>query len=126
MLASAGILVSESFHPVAGSKLDGLAATLYGPWGERQGLDFPLFWTVLALSAITIEGNSMRGDRDQSPEARKVWDPANFSKGDPAILEKNKNTELAFGRIGMVGAFGMVIQEIITGEPILSTMSSAA
>merc|ERR1719387_2138342 len=121
MLACAGILGSEQFHPVGGSALDGETAFNLGPWGARQGLDFPLFWTALTLAAIFIEGKSMAGDTDQTPEARKVWDPAGFSKT-PEELEANKNTELAFGRIGMIGAFGMLVQEGITGSPIVSSM----
>jgi hypothetical protein len=50
---------------------------------------------------------------------RRVWDPASFAK-DAATLEQNKNTELAFGRIGMIGAIGMITEEFITGAPVLS------
>jgi hypothetical protein len=122
MLACAGILVTESYHPVGGKELDGLPAVFLGPWGSRQGLDFPLFWTALTIAAIVIESREMRGDLSDE-EKRRKWDPGSFSKTEKELYD-NKNTELAFGRIGMIGAIGIVVQELITGEPILSGMST--
>jgi hypothetical protein len=112
MLATFGILYSESSHPVAGTDMDGLPAIMaMGKMG--------MFWPAFFIAAGVLESNSMRGDVSGD---RRVWDPLNLAKGDAAVVVENKNTELAFGRIGMVGAIGMMVQEMITNKPILSSL----
>lgn len=115
MLASVGILAAEHSHPIGGKAFDGVPAFSVEAGGFFGQGPFVGFWTTLFLLAGVLESQSMRGDKD----GRRGWDPLNFSK-DAATLAENRNTELAFGRIGMIGAIGMIAQEMSTGAPILS------
>jgi hypothetical protein len=123
MLATVGILGSEAFHPVGGAKLDGVPAVLAilpeSPYNQLPGKNpVPLwFWVALVAGIAVIEGQSMRGDIDYSKEKR-MWDPLNYTK-EGTLLDQNKDTELAFGRIGMVAAIGMIAQEFATGKAII-------
>jgi hypothetical protein len=116
MLATVGILFSEQSHPIGGSAYDNVPATLAGPWLYTAPGEFSQtgFWVAALLAIGVIESKSMSGES----ESKRMWDPLNFSKGDPETLMRNKNTELAFGRIGMIGAIGMLAEELATGKQI--------
>jgi len=105
-----GILYAETSHPIGGSALDNVPA-IFAPGKVGAG-----FWVAFALAMGVMESNSMR---EEGAVDRRVWDPLNFAK-DEATLTLNKNTELAFGRIGMIAAFGMIVEEFATGKPLLS------
>jgi hypothetical protein len=51
-----------------------------------------------------------------------VWDPLSVvSTGkDAATIRMKKDWELTSGRIAMVSAFGMIVEELVTGKPLLS------
>jgi hypothetical protein len=112
MLATVGMLGSEASHPVAGSAADGVPAI----WMMGKVPQPGWFWIAFVIACGVAEGQSMRGDGQAE---RDIWDPGNFAK-DGETLVQNKNTELAFGRIGMIAAFGMIIEELSTGKPMLS------
>jgi hypothetical protein len=123
MLATVGILGSEAFHPLAGAKANGVPAVLAilpeSPYNQLPNKNsVPLwFWVALLGGIGVVESQAMRGDIDYSKQKR-MWDPANYTKGG-TLLEENKDTELAFGRIGMVAAIGMIAQEFATGKAIV-------
>jgi len=82
----------------------------------------PLFWPMLFLVAGLLESKGMRGDNDNWPRGREVWDPLSVvSTGkDAATIRMKKDWELTSGRIAMVSAFGMIVEELVTGKPLLS------
>jgi hypothetical protein len=115
MLASSGILLSETFHPIGGSQVDGEPAIFAIAKTPLPGW----FYAVLVLGIGASEAQAMMGS--DGPEQRRQWDPLNRSP-DAVALRENQDVELAFGRIGMVGAIGMITQELITQSPILSSL----
>ena len=64
----------------------------------------------------------MGSDDNSTTTKRQQWD---LNQSVNAIqLKERQDTELAFGRIGMIGAIGMIAQELVTDAPILSTLGA--
>jgi hypothetical protein len=143
MMASLGIVVGEKFHPLLGG-YDGPAVDL-NPFTTNVPLaDFwPLafvqtFATIAfleyrigykALEGIAFDGmRAITGEVNTSPEvfaAKKGrlsgdygFDPLGLKPKTEAGLMEMQNKELNNGRLAMLAAFGILIQEAITGEKI--------
>jgi hypothetical protein len=139
MLASLGFLVGESFHPLFGGDIDVPSYLAF------QQTPLQTFWpAVVAAIAVpeiaqlfdfnTQEANpwSMqlkRGNEDREigasnwPEPFGVagagyFDPLGLKPTDPAELRAMQNKEINNGRLGMLGAAGMIAQELVDGEKI--------
>jgi len=122
MLAAAGIWVQENFHPLFGGDIDVPAINSIGV------ADIALFWPALfvALGALELPGLSRIDYGAESlgfqpslaagEEPGAIgFDPLGLSKdGDPEKLLDYQNKELLHGRLSMIGAAGMIAQELLT------------
>merc|ERR1712176_85626 len=143
MMATLGMIVGENFHPLLGG-YDGPAVDL-NPFTTNVPLaDFwPLafvqtFATIAfleyrigykALEGIAFDGmRAITGEVNTSPEvfaAKKGrvsgdygFDPLGLKPKDEAALMTMQNKEINNGRLAMLAACGILIQEAITGEKI--------
>jgi len=132
MLAAAGILVGENFHPFFGGNIDGPAiSALSAP--ELQGFWAIAIPTIMALEAGSIFALDIQEERGYL-STKNFWsispihepgdysfDPLDILPTDPVERERRQTQEINNGRLGMLGAGGMLVQEMITGEKILDT-----
>jgi len=122
MLAAAGFLVQENFHPLFSG--DG------GPAIEQiPGLP-PWVWFVMTLGIGAAEASriqigwanpyeSMDNVQTLKPEyypGDLGFDPLGLKPEDPAELRIMQEKELSHGRIAMIAAAGFLAQEAVTGK----------
>jgi len=124
MLASAGFLVQEKFHPLFTA--DG------GPAIEQIPKLPPLLWFGMTLGigiceALRIQkgwANPYRGEPMENVQKLKDdyypgdlgFDPLGLKPSDPAELRKMQEKELSNGRLAMLAAAGFIAQEAVTGK----------
>jgi len=121
MLASLGILVGEKFHPLFGGNIDVPAYRAF------QETPLQRFWWLVAIavsipemfSVFTFDTTKgrwlMRTDREPGDFN---WDPLNLKPTDPKELRDLQDREINNGRLAMLAAAGMILQEVATGEKI--------
>jgi hypothetical protein len=131
MLASLGFLVGENFHPLFGGDIDVPAYLAF------QQTPLQTFWpsVVVAIaipevfSVFTFEtpalfaapgteaGNpwTIRADHEAGDLG---FDPAGLKPTDPAELKEMQTKELNNGRLAMIAAAGMIVQELATGSKL--------
>merc|ERR1719451_26529 len=128
MLASAGFLVQEKFHPLFSG--DG------GPAIEQIPKLPPWLWVVM-IGGITaaesyrisvafqekiakdIKPNSVNPGNALKPgyvPGEIGFDPLGLAPEDPAEFAEMKEKELAHARLGMIAAAGFLAQEAVTGQ----------
>ena len=121
MLASAGFLVQEFWHPLFSA--DGGPAIQQIP-----ALPAPL-WFAMTLGIGIAEANRIQKgwanpyEKMENVQALKSdyypgdldWDPLNLKPEDPAEFRLMQERELSHGRLAMLAAFGFMIQEAVTG-----------
>merc|ERR1719502_2433680 len=124
MLASAGFLVQESFHPLFTA--DG------GPAIEQIPKLPPALWFFMATGigiceALRIQkgwANPYEGaERSQNEFQLKpeyypgdlAFDPLGLAPEDPVEFRKMQERELSHGRLAMFAAAGFLAQETVTG-----------
>merc|ERR1719421_2547051 len=132
MLASAGFLVQEKFHPLfsadGGPAIEqvpqlpaGFLVALAGAIGFIEAKRIEKGWappTEDNLKAARAGGQSQTFQRlraDYVP-GDLGFDPLNLKPTDPAELREMQEKELANGRLGMIAAFGFLLQEAATGQ----------
>jgi hypothetical protein len=136
MLAAAGFLVQESFHPLFGYD--------NGPAIEQIPQLPPGLWFAMTLGigmaeALRIQkgfANPYDGEIDPAtvktafPKEQTTFqrlrssytpgdlgfDPLNLAPEDPAEFRIMQEKELSHGRIGMIAAAGFMAQEAVTGQ----------
>jgi len=116
MQASLGILVAENYHPIFDNWNEGpFVSAVNTHFTETAAKNFwPAFWIMaagheLATSLVDYEGKEL---------ADYGFDPLNLKPEDPEELKILENKELNNGRLAMVGAAGMIAQELVTGKSI--------
>jgi len=116
MQASLGILVAENYHPIFDNWNEGpFVSAVNTHFTETAAKNFwPAFWIMaagheLATSLVDYEGKEL---------ADYGFDPLNIKPEDPEELKVLENKELNNGRLAMVGAAGMIAQELVTGKSI--------
>lgn len=139
MLATLGYLVAEKFHPFFGGVVAGPANTHLTQVREVA----PAFFVWLALSIATAEvGRAKFGwnapvqaikknqelDYDGKTYFTKLndryypgdigFDPLGLKPSDPAEFAKMQTKELQNGRLAMLAAMGMIVQEQITHQTL--------
>jgi len=139
MLATLGYLVAEKFHPFFGGVVAGPANTHLTQVREVA----PAFFVWLALSIATAEiGRAKYGwnapaqaikknqelDYDGKTYFTKLndryypgdigFDPLGLKPSDPAEFAKMQTKELQNGRLAMLAAMGMIVQEQITHQTL--------
>merc|ERR1712217_49157 len=110
MLASAGFLVQEGYHPL----FEGTGETY-----SQQLQDVPgWFWLPLVLVFGAIE--TKRGTRSKDPSEGYYpgdfgWDPLGLKPDDAEEFQRKQEIELNNGRLGMLASLGFIAQEAATG-----------
>merc|ERR1711904_58094 len=132
MLAALGFVVGENFHPLFGGNIDVPAYLAF------QETPLQTFWPAVVFaiaipeifSVFTFETPALFA----GPLAKKggmVWsirsdfesgdlgfDPLGLKPTDPAELLAMQNKELNNGRLAMIAAAGMIVQELATGAKL--------
>ena len=120
MLAAAGFVVAEGFHPLFGGNIDVPSYVAY------QQTPLQTFWPVVVLyvgiveifSVFTFEspfeGNLWTLKSDRVPGDFE-FDPAGLYPTDAAEQLEMQNKELNNGRLAMIAIAGMVAQELVSG-----------
>lgn len=132
MLASAGFLVAEKFHPLWGGNINVPSAFAF----EKTGLYTSGVWTVSVAQIAAYELIS-QVDKFISPfpPEGRLWEmklgyPVGDGGFDPLGLQRfqtpeemkvMKTKELNNGRVAMIAIVGMVAQELATGKQLLWT-----
>lgn len=140
MLAVLGYLVGESFHPFFGGIISGPANSHLGQVQEIA----PAFFTILTLAIGSAEiyrakvgwkaADSLAGVSDDPNSAFGArlldsyypgdigFDPLGFKPKNADKFRNMQTKELNNGRLAMLAAIGMIVQEQITHVPILDTL----
>merc|ERR1712216_959370 len=132
MLAALGFVVGENFHPLFGGNIDVPAYLAF------QETPLQSFWQavvfVIAIpevfSVFTFETPALfagpldsKGGmpweiRSDFESGDLGFDPLGLKPTDPAELLAMQNKELNNGRLAMIAAAGMIVQELATGEKL--------
>merc|ERR1712032_282744 len=122
MLAAAGFLVQENFHPLFTA--DG------GPAIEQIPSLPPALWFVMTLGIGICESlriqrgwanpyESMDNVQALKPDyypGDLGFDPLGLKPDDPAEFRRMQERELSHGRLAMLAAAGFIAQEAVTGK----------
>merc|ERR1719353_2373024 len=123
MLAALGFLVGENFHPLFGGDIDAPAYLAF------QQTPLQTFWpAVVAAIAIpeifsVFSFNSPLGGEPWSVKSDRLggnlgFDPLGLKPEDPAALKEMQTKELNNGRLAMIAAAGMIVQELVTEDKL--------
>merc|ERR1719305_482062 len=132
MLAALGFVVGENFHPLFGGDIDVPAYLAF------QQTPLQTFWPAVVFaiaipeifSVFTFETPALfsgalekkAGDpwsiRDDHVAGDLGFDPLGLKPTDPAELKEMQTKELQNGRLAMIAAAGMILQEYQTGEKL--------
>jgi hypothetical protein len=120
--------VGENFHPLFGGNIDVPSYLAF------QQTPLQTFWpAVVFLIAIpeifavfTFETPALFGNKGGMVWSLKSdhecgdlgFDPLGLKPTDPAELMEMQNKELNNGRLAMIAAAGMIVQELATGEKL--------
>jgi hypothetical protein len=142
MLAVLGFLVGENFHPLFGGAILGPANTHLAQVQEAA----PFFFAFLVASIATSElgranigwvepveamnynsDNEIKGSfgallRDDYYPGDIGFDPLGLKPTDPTEYAEMQTKELNNGRLAMLAAIGMIVQEQVTHSTLLSTL----
>jgi light-harvesting complex I chlorophyll a/b binding protein 1 len=127
MLAAAGFLVQERFHPLFDGAIEG-AAIYHIPQIP------PLFWAILGCSIAVAESSRAQiafvnpsGDinkafliRDDYEPGDIGFDPLGLKPEDEDELITMQCKELNNGRLAMIAAAGFLAQESVSHQPLFS------
>jgi hypothetical protein len=123
MLAAVGFLVGEQFHPLFGGNIDAPAIMAF------QQTPLEIFWGQVLLVIATLETFSVF--TFNSPAGGEPWsirsdhkagdfgfDPLGLKPTDPQEFNDMQTKELNNGRLAMIGAAGMIAQELVSGTKL--------
>jgi|EP00908_Phaeocystis_cordata_P022409 hypothetical protein len=122
MLAAAGFLVQEKFHPLFNA--DG------GPAIEQIPKLPPIMWPLIAIGIGACESYRISVGWSNPSEPNHVFqklrpeyvpgdigfDPLGLKPDDPEEFKIMQTKELQHGRLGMIAAAGFLAQEAVTGD----------
>lgn len=135
MMATLGYLVAENFHPLFGGQISGPANSHLGQVEQVA----PIFFFGLALAignrelerALTgWEKPSVAAEADDGYALLRKdyypgdigFDPLGLKPEDPVEFAEMQTKELQHGRLAMLASMGMIVQELVTNEPLLTTL----
>merc|ERR1711977_774521 len=126
MLAALGFVVGENLHPLFGGDIDAPAYLAF------QQTPLETFWPAVVLaisipeiySVFTFEPVVRRVKSDVVGQTWAIradhesgdlgFDPLGLKPTDPAELKEMQTKELNNGRLAMIAAAGMIVQELAT------------
>jgi len=144
MLAVLGYLVGENFHPFFDGAITGPANTHLGQVQESA----PFFFAFLASSILAAELNRAKSGWEEPVKAMSYnsdneikgtfgallrddyypgdigFDPLGLKPSDAKEFADIQTKELQNGRLAMLAAIGMIVQEQITHDKIFGTLKS--
>merc|ERR1711871_669646 len=130
MLAALGFVVGENFHPLFGGNIDAPAYLAF------QQTPLETFWPAVVFAIAIPEIFSVFSfepvvRRVKEDEVGQTWairadhesgdlgfDPLGLKPEDPAELKEMQTKELNNGRLAMIAAAGMIVQELATGSKL--------
>merc|ERR1719253_2359230 len=133
MLAALGFVVGENFHPLFGGNNDAPAYLAF------QQTPLETFWPLVVLtiaipeiySVFTFETVGVTDSRGKPTPQGQPWairadheagdlgfDPLGLKPTDPAELKEMQTKELNNGRLAMIAAAGMIVQELVTKDKL--------
>jgi len=133
MLAALGFVVGENFHPLFGGNIDAPAYLAF------QQTPLETFWPLVVLTIAipeiysvftfeTVGANDSRGNPTPQGQPWAIradhesgdlgFDPLGLKPTDAAELKEMQTKELNNGRLAMIAAAGMVVQELATGNKL--------
>eukprot|EP00752_Nemacystus_decipiens_P010162 g9055.t1 len=129
MLASLGVLVAESYHPLfMGPDYIGPAVDHF----QEISAQYPEFWAFSLLGMAFIEYNTITkayaepsavtgegGLKEEYSPGDLGFDPLGLKPKTEAELVTMQTKELNNGRLAMIGIAGMLVQELINPANIL-------
>ncbi|CAN0074931.1 unnamed protein product [Laminaria digitata] len=129
MLASLGVIVAESFHPLfMGPDYIGPAVDHF----QEITAQYPEFWVFSLLGMALVEYKSITtafaepspitgegGLRDDYTPGDLGFDPLGLMPKTEAALATMQTKELNNGRLAMIGIAGMLVQELVNPVNIL-------
>merc|ERR1719168_582478 len=120
MQASLGIIVADLFHPIFDAWGDGefvsATASHFTPTASQNF--WPAFWLMTTFHEVTTSLSDYDG-KDELFAIGPYWDPLGLKPEDPEALREMENKELNNGRLAMFAAAGAIVQELISGKPVL-------
>merc|ERR1712151_753832 len=72
--------------------------------------------------SVAGEGGTLALLRDDYYPGDIGFDPLGLKPSDPAEFAEMQTKELQHGRLAMLAAAGMIVQELITNEPLFVTL----
>merc|ERR1711985_220672 len=130
MLAALGFVVGENFHPLFGGNIDVPSYLAF------QQTPLEAFWPAVVIAIAIPEIYSVFSfqpvvRRVKSDKVGQTWairsdfesgdlgfDPLGLKPEDPAELKEMQTKELNNGRLAMIAAAGMIVQELATGNTL--------
>merc|ERR1711985_71644 len=130
MLAALGFVVGENFHPLFGGNIDAPSYLAF------QQTPLEAFWPAVVIAIAIPEIYSVFSfepvvRRVKSDKVGQTWairsdfesgdlgfDPLGLKPEDPAELKEMQTKELNNGRLAMIAAAGMIVQELATGNTL--------
>jgi len=137
MLATIGYLVAEKFHPLFGGEVTGPANSHLA---QVQDIS-PFFFAILVSGIAVAEFGRARTGWEEPVDAiksnidveGKTWlsklnddyypgdigfDPLGLKPTDATEFAEMQTKELQHGRLAMIGAMGMIVQEQVSHAPL--------
>merc|ERR1711985_159536 len=133
MLAALGFVVGENFHPLFGGDIDAPSYLAF------QQTPLETFWPIVVLaiaipeiySVFTFETVGANDSRGKPTPQGQTWairadhesgdlgfDPLGLKPTDPAELKEMQTKELNNGRLAMIAAAGMIVQELASNQKL--------
>eukprot|EP01039_Chlorochromonas_danica_P003111 gene3111-biopygen1614 len=137
MLAALGFFFGEAFHPLFHGEVSGPAIFEF----QKAEAIFHNFWIPALVLVSAVEGRTIAEGWESPEETFKNgpslgaklrsdyepgnlgFDPLGLRPKSPAAYADLKTKELNNGRLAMVGVLGLVVQELITQQPVFSFSS---
>merc|ERR1719407_478244 len=122
MLAALGFPIAEQFHPLFGGDIDTPSFAAFQQTPLQQ------FWPVVVFAIAIPEIYSVFTFNEQGEEPWTIrsdhvagdlnFDPLGLKPTDPAELKEMQTNELNNGRLAMIAAAGMIVQELVTKDKL--------